>query len=267
MERCNPNGDPVNSNIPRQCFDGRGIITDVCIKRKIRNQLHSAGYNIFVLAQDNLPDGQKSLHDRVKANSGMVAAKKSGDRQLYCDIACKEWIDVRTFGQVFAFKSSDGNVSESVRGPVSIQDAVSLDAVDIVEKNITKSVNSNSASSASGKASDTLGSRFLIDHGAYVFRGSIYPQMAKLTGFTNDDAKAIKDAIINMFKNDASAARPSGSMTLDKLYWWVHNCPNGQYSPAKVFRSLELEPSGEYPYYTANLNALHNLSPEICEGW
>ena len=75
------------------------------------------------------------------------------------------------------------------------------------------------------KSSDTMVTRYQIEHGAYVFRGSIYPQLAKSQDSRNGDALAIKNAIINMFMNDASAARPAGSMTLDRLYWVEHNCP------------------------------------------
>ena len=107
----------------------------------------------------------------------------------------------------------------------------------------------------------------MINHGAYVFRGSMYPMLAKQTGFTYGDAMAIKDAMIHMFMNDASAARPAGSIELHKLYWWEHSCPNGQYSPAKVFRSLELKASDEYPYYTATSNELIKLDVQIYEGW
>lgn len=278
-ERCNPNGDPINGNVPRQDFNGHGIITDVCLKRKIRDRLLENGYDIFVVKQDALLDGQQSLHSKVKAEPGMVKAAKSKDRNAYRKIACEKWIDVRAFGQVFAFKASkaskgseefedsEGGVSECVRGPVTIQDAVSLGYVTVAEKNLTKSVNLNDPKMTSTKSSDTMGVKYQIDHGAYVFRGSMYPQLAKITGFTYGDALAIKEAIINIFMNDASAARPAGSIALDRLYWWEHNCPNGQYSPAKVFRSLQLNPINEYPYYTANLNELPGLHAEILDGW
>lgn len=266
-ERCNPNGDPVNGNVPRQDFDGYGIISDVCIKRKIRNELFSNGYDIFVVTSNALPEGQKSLHGRARANPDMEKALKSKDVRQYRKSACEKWMDVRAFGQVFAFKQADGGLSEAVRGPVSIQDAVSLDTVTIQPKNITKSVNTNDSDNKSGKASDTFGVRYIINCGAYVFRGSMHPQLAELTGFTYGDALAIRDAMCTMFRNDISAARPSGSMSLDKLYWWEHNCPNGQYPPAKVFRSLSLEPIKGYPYYTAVINGLPGLKVEVFDGW
>lgn len=266
-EMCNPNGDPINSNMPRQDFAGHGIITDVCLKRKIRDRLFENGHDIFIVRQDELPEGMKSLQDRAKSEEDMVTASKEKDDKQYKKVACEKWIDVRAFGQVFAFKETGGGVSVPIRGPVSIQEAVTLDVVDVIDYGITKAINTNNTTNHSGKASDTFGTRYMINHGAYVFRGSMYPMLAKQTGFTYGDAMAIKDAMIHMFMNDASAARPAGSIELHKLYWWEHSCPNGQYSPAKVFRSLELKASDEYPYYTATSNELIKLDVQIYEGW
>ena len=266
-EKCNPNGDPLNGNMPRQDFSGHGIMSDVCLKRKIRDRLYDNGHDIFVVRQENLKDDNKSLKDRVTKNPELKDAMKKKDDKLFFELACQKWIDVRAFGQVFAFTKDGSGVSESVRGPVSIGQAVSLDVVNILNVGITKSVNTNDAKGESAKASDTMASRYMIDRGAYVFRGSIYPQLAEKTFFTYKDAMAIKDAILHMFQNDISQCRPSGSMTLDKLYWWEHNCPTGQYSPIKVFHSLHLEPTDTYPYYTDSLEELPGLEAEICEGW
>lgn len=265
-ERCNPNGDPINGNAPRQTFDGHGIISDVSLKRKIRDRLFENGYDIFVKRQEDLQEGQTSLQGLTKAEPALQDALKSKDEKLYKKIACDKWIDVRTFGQVFAFKEKEGGVSISLRGPVSIQDAVSLTYVNVFQKHLTKVVNTNEAERP-GKAKDTMGMRYQIDHGAYVFRGSIYPQLAGLTGFTYDDALAIKKAMITMFLNDATSSRPSGSIYLDRLYWWEHNCPNGQYSPAKVFRTLQFTDKDTAPFYEAELTNLPGLVPEVIEGW
>lgn len=266
-EKCNPNGDPINGNAPRRTFDGHGVISDVCIKRKIRDRIHEQGYNIFVLRQEDLHEGQTSLQGLTKADPDLQEALKLKDEKNYKKIACEKWIDVRAFGQVFAFKEKDGNISIAIRGPVSIQDAVSLSYVDVSHKGLTKVVNTNEAEGRYGKAKDTMGFRYQIDHGAYVFRGSIYPQLASLTGFTYEDALLIKKAMILMFLNDATSARPSGSIYLDKLYWWEHNCPSGQYSPVKVFRTLDFTATDTAPFYEAKLTNLPGLEPEINDGW
>ena len=121
----NPNGDPLNGNRPRQDIDGHGEISDVCIKRKLRNRLQDMGEKVFVQSDDRCDDGIGSLHDRVKANKTLtdLSKGKSTNRDEFAKAACAEWIDVRSFGQVFAFK--DDAVSVGVRGPVSIQPSAS----------------------------------------------------------------------------------------------------------------------------------------------
>ena len=264
-ERCNPNGDPAQANWPRQDYEGHGIMSDVCLKRKIRDRLNEAGHSIFVVPQEQLSLGIKSLHARVKNMPELARAMKNKDEAEFLKMACEKWIDVRTFGQVFGFKGE--NVTTQVRGPMSIGEAKSLEPVDVYIVDITKCVNQSDPDNGKSRSSDTFGKKYKIDHGAYIFRGSIYPQLAKKTGFTDADADAVKDAILHMFQNDASNARPSGSMSLDKLYWWRHNCFHGQYSPANVFQSVHFSPCDNYPYYTAKLEELPGLKPEIICGW
>lgn len=117
-----------------------------------------------------------------------------------------------------------------------------------------------------------MGMKHRVDHGVYVFYGSMNPQLAEKTGFTNEDAEAIKKAIINLFENDSSSARPEGSMEVYRVYWWKHNCKNGQYSSAKVHRSLKVslkegvtEPK-DISDYNIELQHLDGLEPEIIEG-
>ncbi len=238
-KNANPNGDPLNGNRPRETYDGFGEISDVCLKRKIRNRLQDMGEKIFVQSDDRCDDGCKSLHDRANANAALKALSKgkNTDRDAYAKAACEEWIDVRSFGQVFAFK--DDSASVGVRGPVSIQQAVSVSPVDVVSMQITKSVNSESGKE--GKASDTMGMKHRVAFGLYVVNGSINCQLAEKTGFTAEDAEKIKQALLTLFENDESSARPGGSMEVCKLYWWKHNCKNPKYSSAKVHRLLSIK--------------------------
>lgn len=137
VTNANCNGDPLNGNRPRTDYNGMGEISDVCIKRKLRNRMQDMGYAIFVQSDDRCDDGCKSLSDRAAA-----ATKGIKDRSIYAQTACEKWMDVRSFGQVFAFKSTDKNgVSVGVRGPVSIHQAGSISPVEIEEMQITKSVN------------------------------------------------------------------------------------------------------------------------------
>ena len=238
-DNANPNGDPLNGNRPRINMDGYGEISDVCIKRKIRNRLQDLGQKIFVQSDDRTDDGYTSLKDRADSCEELKAEmgnKKKADRDVCAAIACKEWMDVRSFGQVFAFKGSD--LSLGIRGPVSVQPAFSVDPIDITSMQITKSVNSEDKE---GKSSDTMGMKHRVDFGVYILKGSINVQLSEKTGFTEEDAEKIKEAIRTLFVNDSSSARPDGSMVMHKLYWWKHNCKIGQYSSHKVHNSIEIK--------------------------
>lgn len=238
VSHANPNGDPLTGNRPRETYDGYGEISDVCLKRKIRNRLMDFGQWVFVQSDDRSNDGYKSLKERADANPELKKAGK--DKDSFAKAACQSWIDVRSFGQVFAFKgkgkSGDG-VSVGVRGPVSIHSAFSVDPIISSSLQITKSVNGEPGEK---KASDTMGMKHRVDFGLYVTYGSINCQLAEKTGFTSDDAELIKKALHTLFENDVSSARPDGSMEVVKLYWWTHNCKDGQYSSAKVHRLLHI---------------------------
>ena len=264
VEKANPNGDPLGENRPREDFNGCGEISDVCIKRKIRNRLQDMGEEIFVQSNDRVDDGFKSLSERAKGYDALQKALKAKDEEEARKVVCEKWIDVRTFGQVFAFKSSEkSGVSLGVRGPVSIQTATSVSPVDITSMQITKSVNSEPADK---KSSDTMGMKHRVDFGLYVLKGSINHQLAERTGFTDEDAEKIKQALMTLFDNDASSARPEGSMEVRKVYWWKHNCATGQYSSAKVHRSLKITENTNEPKcfedYDITLEPLEGLQVE-----
>ena len=268
-KNANPNGDPLNGNRPRENYDGLGEISDVCIKRKIRNRLQDMGEKIFVQSDDRCDDGFDSLRARADGNEAIKAISKgkNTDRDEYAKTACAEWIDVRSFGQVFAFKGDA--VSVGVRGPVSIQQAVSVSPVDIVSMQITKSVNSEGGKE--GKASDTMGMKHRVEFGLYIINGSINCQLAEKTGFTDEDADKIKQALLTLFENDTSSARPDGSMEVCRLYWWKHEGKTPKYSSAKVHRQLEVKlkegisrPTS-FDDYDVKLNELDGLDCEKYE--
>ena len=266
VNNANPNGDPLNGNRPRETYDGYGEISDVCIKRKLRNRLQDMGEKIFVQSQERAQDEYKSLSDRAKGNKRLQDALKEKDRESYRKIACEEWLDVRAFGQVFGFKDQKG-VSEGIRGPVSIQSAFSIVPVSVESMQITKSVNGTTSEKKGG---DTMGMKHKVSSAMYVTKGSINCQLAQKTGFSDEDAEKIKEALRTLFENDASAARPEGSMEICKVYWWKHNCPTGQYSSAKVHRSLVIEANTDDPKsfndYTIKIEPLEGLQPEEIEG-
>lgn len=266
VTNANPNGDPLNGNRPRTTYSGHGEISDVCIKRKIRNRLQDMGERIFVQSAERSDDGYSSLSERA---SGNITEYKTAEE--YAKKACEKWMDVRTFGQVFAFKSKDKKegVSVGVRGPVSLHQAVSCSAVDVTSMQITKSVNSEPAD---GKSSDTMGTKHFVEFGLYRVKGSINVQMAEKTGFTEEDAEKLKESLRTLFINDASAARPDGSMEVVNVYWWKHNNKIGQYSSAKVHDTLKVTLKEERIIpssvndYDIRLETLQGLEPEIIVG-
>ncbi len=270
VKNANPNGDPLNGNRPRENYDGFGEISDVCIKRKIRNRLQDMGQEIFVQSDERRTDGFRSLKDRAEGSPELKKANK--DKEEYARIACEKWMDVRSFGQVFAFKKGkeDDSVSLGIRGPVSIHCAVSVSPIEISSMQITKSVNGETQKDPDKKSSDTMGMKHRVEFGAYVIYGSINTQLAAKTGFSEADSELIKKALITLFENDCSSARPDGSLEVHKLYWWKHNAKIGQYSSAKVHRSLTIVPCVDIPKsmkdYAISIEPLDGLTPEIHDG-
>jgi CRISPR-associated protein Csd2 len=282
VNNANPNGDPLNGNRPRVNYEGFGELSDVSIKRKIRNRLMEVNKDwIFVQSDDSRNDEYRSLKSRAE---GVLKGVDMKNDKKYREAACKQWIDVRAFGQVFAYsgkkgkageKGSEGGgdeagVSIGIRGPVSIHPAFSVATVQdrISSTQITKSVSGEGDGSKRG--SDTMGMKHRVDHGVYVFYGSMNPQLATKTGFSDEDAEAMKEAIKTLFRNDASSARPEGSMEVYKVYWWEHNSPNGQYSSAKVHRLLKVDTKAEEPKsiedYEIALGQLDGLKCETIDG-
>lgn len=282
VKRANPNGDPLNGNRPRQTYDGFGEISDVCLKRKMRNRLQDMGEQIFVQSDDNRADEYRSLNARFEA-------AKISPEQIK-EKACEKWFDVRAFGQVFAFKAKKSEkakikkdndpedtgensdaVSVGIRGPVTIQSAFSIEPITPDSLQITKSVNLETEKNPDKKSSDTMGMKHRVDKGIYVTFGAINTQLAQKTNFSDADAEKIKEALKTLFVNDASSARPEGSMEVVEVIWWKHNNKSGQYSSAKVHRSLELKlkeeknESRSIDDYDIILNKLDGLKPErIC---
>ncbi|MGC2656598.1 MAG: type I-C CRISPR-associated protein Cas7/Csd2 [Bryobacteraceae bacterium] len=265
VKNANPNGDPLNGNRPRTDYEGFGEITDVCIKRKMRDRLQEAGHLIFVQSDDRKTDGEPSLRARAESETnglGKKAFAKGIKKDTTAKAACEKWFDVRAFGQVLAFgKDGDASgVSIPIRGPVTIQSAFSKQPVSITSTQITKSVSGEGDGTKRG--SDTMGMKHRVDASVYECYGSINPQLAERTGFSDADADVIKQILPKLFENDASSARPEGSMEVLKVIWWRHGSKAGKYSSAKVHRSLTVNPDGG-----VEITALDGLEPDVIEGF
>ncbi len=269
VKNANPNGDPLNGNRPRTDYDGFGEISDVCIKRKIRDRLQESGFPIFVQSDEKKTDGMPSLKARAEYVLGKDALDgKKTPPEKTAQLACSTWLDVRTFGQLFAFagkKKKDeepetGGVSIPIRGPVTIQSAFSVEPVSVSSIQITKSVSGEGDGAKRG--SDTMGMKHRVDQAIYYTFGSMNPQLAERTGFSNEDAETIKKMLPKLFDGDASSARPEGSMAIKKIIWWKHTSKAGQFSSAKVHNTLTVNKDGSF-----ELQNLEGLIPEQIDGF
>ncbi len=281
VTNANPNGDPLNGNRPRTDYANFGEVTDVAIKRKLRDRLletwvangkQEDGNKIYVQSDDRRTDECRSLRERFDKELG----KEAGGSKT-AELACQKWLDVRAFGQLFALKATaakktskkteddgepqgDTGVSIGIRGPVTVQSAFSVEPIDVSSTQITKSVSGEGDGSKRG--SDTMGMKHRVDRGVYKFFGSMNPQLAEKTKFTDTDAQAIKAVLPRLFENDESSARPAGSMQVLNVIWWEHNCKSGQYSSARVHGSVTVNPDGSF-----DLHVLEGLTPEVIQGF
>ena len=260
VKKANPNGDPLNGNRPRTDYDGFGEVTDVCLKRKIRDRLMESNHAIFVQGDYNVLDSHKNLKNR--ADSVIKDYSKLDDVR---ELACKTWFDVRAFGQIFPFKAKGKDkeakgVSIAIRGPVTIQSAFSVEPITVSSNQIIKSTSLEG--DGINRQPDQMGMKHRVDRAIYFTFGSMNPQLSERTGFNNDDAETIKAVLPRLFEGDASSARPEGSMAVEKVIWWEHNSRAGQYSSAKVHRTLSVNPDGSF-----ELNNLDGLAPLIIDGF
>jgi len=272
VKNANPNGDPLNGNRPRTDYDGFGEVTDVCLKRKIRDRLQESGEAIFVQTDEKKMDGMPNLKTRAESEEHGLGKeafkldkKKPEKKGKTAKLACDKWLDVRTFGQLFAFGKGEDDaagVSIPIRGPVSIQSAFSVEPVSITSLQIVKSVNAEEAKGKSDISSDRMGMKHRVDKAIYVTYGAMSPQLSDRTGFNDEDADKIKQVLSKLFEGDASSARPEGSMAIEKVIWWKHNSKSGQYSSAKVHQTLSVIADGSYV-----LDNLEGLTPEEIDGF
>ena len=227
----NPNGDPLTGNMPRVDNRGFGEISDVCLKRKIRNRMQDMGHDIFVKSLDRSDDGFRSLQKRFED-----VFNKESDEEVE-KIANEKWLDIRAFGQVFTYQKR----SLGIRGPVSISIAKSLEPIEITTMQITKSISGMEPGAGKTRSADTMGTKHFVDHGVYVVNGSINSYFAEKTGFDEKDVETIKECIKTLFINDTSSARPDGSMEVKDIFWFNHSSKVGDVSSGKIKDLLQYD--------------------------
>lgn len=232
----NPNGDPDAGNLPRvDAETGMGLVTDVCLKRKVRNYVQVAkeladGYDIFIKEKAVLNNSIDAAHEEE-------TVKSAKDKTMAArDVMCKKFYDVRTFGAVM----STGKNAGQVRGPIQLTFARSIDPIMTSEHSITRmAVATEKEAEKQSGDNRTMGRKSTIPYGLYVCHGFISANLAKQTGFSEEDLNLFWEALKNMFDVDRSAAR--GLMSAQKLIVFKHDSVLGNAPANKLFDLVKVE--------------------------
>lgn len=246
VENGNPNGDPDAGNMPRiDPETGHGIVTDVCLKRKIRNYVEtvkedSTGYRIYVKDGVPLNRSDAEAYRELDVTDKTIKEKKKEDPELdrkIRDWMCKNFYDIRTFGAVMTtFVKAALNCGQ-VRGPVQLGFARSVEPVMPQEVTITRVAITTEADAE--KKGTEMGRKFVIPYGLYRCEGYISANLArKVTGFTEEDLSLLWEAILNMFEHDHSAAR--GKMAVRELIIFKHDSELGNAPAWKLFEAVQV---------------------------
>ncbi|MDW5551527.1 type I-C CRISPR-associated protein Cas7/Csd2 [Methanosarcina sp.] len=234
VENGNPNGDPDMGNMPRvDPQTGNGIVTDVCLKRKVRDYVDlvkngNAGYEIYVKSGAVLNSQHKKAYDYLGINPD---SKKPKDDEL-TKFMCQNFFDIRTFGAVMTTEINCGQV----RGPVQFSFARSTDPIFQQEVTVTRCAVTNEKDAEKGQ---TMGKKQIVPYGLYRAEGYISAHLAKKTEFTEDDLELLWASLINMFEHDHSAAR--GKMSARKLIVFKHNSELGCCQSHVLFDKVKVE--------------------------
>ena len=242
----NPNGDPDAGNLPRiDPETGNGLVTDVCLKRKVRNYVglvkkEQPPFEIYVKEKAVLTTQQKKAYDALSDDEkdGVTTNEQA---KIWM---CKNFFDIRTFGAVMSLKEFNCG---QVRGPVQFSFARSKDSIFTGEHTITRMAVATEAEAEKQKGDNrTMGRKFTIPYGLYEVHGFISAPLAKQTGFSEEDLELFWDALNNMFDHDRSAAR--GEMAPQKLIVFKHDSELGNAPAQKLFDLVKVEKNcGENP--------------------
>ncbi|MCD8337948.1 MAG: type I-C CRISPR-associated protein Cas7/Csd2 [Lachnospiraceae bacterium] len=246
VENGNPNGDPDAGNMPRvDPESGYGLVTDVCLKRKIRNYVEmvkedSTGYRIYIKENVPLNSSDREAYDSLGIESGQIKAKKKDDPDLDIkirDFMCGNFYDIRTFGAVMTTFVKDNLNCGQVRGPVQIGFARSVDP--IIPQEITITRIAITTKDDAEKKNTEMGRKYIVPYGLYRAEGYVSANLArKVTGFSEEDLELLWQSILNMFENDHSAAR--GKMAVRKLIIFKHDSELGNAPSYRLFDSIKV---------------------------
>ena len=234
----NPNGDPDAGNLPRiDPETGHGLVTDVCLKRKVRNYVqlersNETSFDIFVKEKAILNNLIKEAHEQDSVKTKEKGEKTEAARQFMCN----KYFDVRTFGAVM----STGENAGQVRGPVQLTFARSVEQIVLLEHSITRMAVATEAEAEKQQGDNrTMGRKFTVPYALYCCHGFISAPLAAQTGFNEDDLNLFWQAVINMFEHDRSAAR--GLMSSRKLFVFKHESKMGNAPAHKLFDLINIK--------------------------
>ena len=246
VENGNPNGDPDAGNMPRiDPETGHGLVTDVCLKRKIRNYVETAkgdaeGYRIYIKDQVPLNRSDSEALKYLGVTGDLKAAKKADpdlDAKIR-DFMCRNFYDIRTFGAVMTTFVKGALNCGQVRGPVQLGFARSVDPIVPQEVTITRIAITTEADAE--KKGTEMGRKHIVPYGLYRAEGYVSANLArKTTGFSEEDLQLLWQAILNMFENDHSAAR--GKMAVRELIVFRHDSELGNAPAYKLFDAVHIE--------------------------
>ena len=247
VENGNPNGDPDAGNMPRIDLEtNQGIVTDVCIKRKIRNNIEMAkenedGFRIYIKEKVPLNRSDAEAYEHFGIDKGNIKTKKKENDNLDLDIRdymCREFYDIRTFGAVMTTFVKDKLNCGQVRGPVQLGFAKSIDPIVPQEITITR-VAITTESDAESKGTE-MGRKYIVPYGLYCLKGYVSANLArKVTGFSEEDLELLWTAIINMFELDHSAAK--GNMAVRNLIVFKHESELGNAPAFQLFKHVRVQ--------------------------
>jgi len=246
VENGNPNGNPDAGNMPRiDPETGYGLVTDVCLKRKIRNYVEdlkedASGYRIYVKEGVPLNRSDAEALSAVGVSGDLKAAKKSdpGIDQKLRDFMCSNFYDIRTFGAVMTTFVKGALNCGQVRGPVQLSFARSIDPIVPQEVTITRVAITTEADAE--KKGTEMGRKHIVPYALYRAEGYVSANLArKTTGFSEDDLQLLWQAILNMFENDHSAAR--GKMAVRELIVFKHDSELGNAPAHKLFETVQVQ--------------------------
>lgn len=237
----NPNGDPDAGNLPRMDAEtGEGLVSDVCLKRKIRNYVQvvkgcAEGYDIFIKEKAVLNKAIEGAYEDERVKNAKEADKTDAAR----DVMCRRYFDVRTFGAVMSTGEKTKNAGQ-VRGPIQLTFGRSVSPIISQEHSITRmAVASDKESDKQAGGNRTIGRKSTVPYGLYVARGFVSANLAQQTGFSEEDLELVWEALSNMFDCDRSAAR--GLMSARRLIVFKHNSVLGNAPANKLFDLVSIE--------------------------